>query len=240
MRQERVPLQTPPSQCPAFFLFPDHPFTDGQLVPLSVLAHTCTCRPVCHSNNKHLNRASTKSRQQAAAASEDSTSSSGLSPAAAELMAVVAEALAKLLLHQRTWLRRYTNYTATLPNSSTAAADVEMMAQQQQQPLPPDSQQQQARLLQRGLALLLQLQFHPASAGVTQVCQRLSVFFDVFSAASIGNRLQLAAACVPAARQALHVTNTKKHPAPLLVKYVLQLLQHARLRDEQELADGEL
>lgn len=98
--------------------------------------------------------------------------------------------------------------------------------------LPPDSQQQQSRLLQRALALLLQLQFHPATATVTQVCQCLSVFFDVFTAASESNRLQLAATCLHAARQALNV-KSKKHPAPLLMKYVLQLLQQARLQREQ-------
>jgi hypothetical protein len=86
-------------------------------------------------------------------------------------------------------------------------------------------------LLRRALARLLQLQFHPATASVAQVCQCLSVYFDVFSAASEANRLQLAAACLPAARQALHISS-KKHPAPLLVKYVLQLLQQGSSQQE--------
>jgi hypothetical protein len=103
--------------------------------------------------------------------------------------------------------------------------------------LPADSQQAQARLLQSALALLLQLQFHPATASLTEVCQRLSVFFDVFTAASEANQLQLAAACLPATRQALHL-KTKRHPAPLLAKYVLQLLQQARLRQEQQAGEG--
>jgi hypothetical protein len=143
-------------------------------------------------------------------------------------MAVLAEFLAKLLLHQRAWLRHYSP-AAAMPDADaldTAAG-----------PAAPDSQQQQARLLQSALALLLQLQFHPATATLTEVCQRLSVFFDVFSAASEGNELQLAAACLPAARQALHM-KVKKHPAPLLAKYVLQLLQQARLRRERDEPEG--
>jgi hypothetical protein len=142
-------------------------------------------------------------------------------------MAVVAESLAKLLLHQRAWLRHY-------PPSSQSAAAQDAGAGR---PVAPDSQQQQARLLQSALALLLQLQFHPATATLTEVCQRLSVFFDVFSAASEGNQLQLAAACLPAARQALHM-KVKKHPAPLLAKYVLQLLQQARLRRARDESEG--
>ena len=63
------------------------------------------------------------------------------------------------------------------------------------------------------------------------------MFFDVFGAAPEANQLQLAAACLPAARQALHL-KTKKHPAPLLAKYVLQLLQQARLRREQAVSDS--
>jgi hypothetical protein len=91
-------------------------------------------------------------------------------------------------------------------------------------PFPPDSRQQQARLLRRALALLLQLQFHPATEAAMELRQCLSVFFDVFTAASGEFRLQLVAAALPAARQALHVVS-KKNPAALLVKYVLQLLQ---------------
>lgn len=102
--------------------------------------------------------------------------------------------------------------------------------------LPADSQQQQARLLQRALALLLQLQFHPATEAASQLCQCLSVFFEVFAAAAEANRLQLAAACLPAGRQCLHVV-AKKHPAPLLVKYVLQLLQQAQLREAAAAAE---
>lgn len=167
-----------------------------------------------------LRRPSTKAR----AAAEDCA----LSASAAELMAVVAESLAKLLLHQSAWLRHYS------PSSPAAAAAQDADAAW---PAAPDSQQQQARLLQSALALLLQLQFHPATAALTEVCQRLSVFFDVFSAASEGKQLQLAAACLPAARQALHM-KVKKHPAPLLAKYVLQLLQQARLRREQAESEG--
>lgn len=170
-----------------------------------------------------------------------------LSASAAGLMAAVAETLAKLLMHQRTWLRHYPQHSlpanaAGQPSSSAgekphgSAADAAAAAQPVQ--LPPDSQQGQARLLQSALALLLQLQFHPATASLTEVCQRLSVFFDVFSAASEANQLQLAAACLPAARQALHL-KTKRHPTPLLAKYVLQLLQQARLRQEQQAAAGD-
>lgn len=163
------------------------------------------------------------------------TDESVLSVPAAELMAVVAEALAKLLLHQRAWLRHYPSY---VPPANAHPANTADAAAAQPVQLPADSQQQQARLLQSALALLLQLQFQPATANsLTEVCQRLSVFFDVFGAASEANQLQLAAACLPAARQALHL-KTKKHPAPLLAKYVLQLLQQARLRREQAITDG--
>lgn len=151
-------------------------------------------------------RPSTKSK--AAAGSEGA-----LSAAAADLMAVVAETLAKLLLHQRAWLRQYQPHpaaaAAALADPATGTANSEEQSSSRGAPcpvqLPADSQQQQALLLQASLALLLQLQFHPATAGVTQVCQCLSVFFDVFCAASDANRLQLAAACLPAARQALHI-----------------------------------
>jgi hypothetical protein len=78
--------------------------------------------------------------------------------------------------------------------------------------------------LRRALTLLLQLQFHPATEAAMELRQCLSVFFDVFTAASGEFRLQLVAAVLPAARQALHVV-CKKNPAALLVKYVLQLLQ---------------
>jgi hypothetical protein len=141
-------------------------------------------------------------------------------------MAVVAETLAKLLLHQRAWLRQYQPHQPKAHTDAAAAAGTGAHAADGSADkahgdearssqgvggvggpvqLPPDSQQQQALLLQAALALLLQLQFHPATAGVTQVCQCLSVFFDVFCAACEANRLQLAAACLPAARQALHI-----------------------------------
>lgn len=157
-----------------------------------------------------------------------------LPAAAANLIAVVAETLAKLLLHQRVWLRHYPHHAApatTATAAQQAGTPAALLGQQGIQ-LPADSRQQQAVLLQGALALLLQLQFHPATAAVTEVGQRLSVFFDVFSAASKGYCLQLAAACLPAARQALHV-KSKKQPAPLLAKYVLQLLQQASARREQ-------
>jgi hypothetical protein len=144
----------------------------------------------------------------------------------------VAESLAKLLLHQRAWLRQYAPFAA----APDGGGDGDGVAASGRLParLPPVSRQQQARLLQRGLALLLQLQFHPATESSSQLCQCLSVFFDVFAAAADGNRLQLAAACLPAARQSLHVT-AKRAPAPLLVKYVLQLLASAaRPADEGE------
>jgi hypothetical protein len=154
-----------------------------------------------------------------------------LPAAAADLIAAVAETLAKLLLHQRVWLRHYPHHAGPDTAAQKAGAPVALRGQQAIQ-LPADSRQQQALLLQGALALLLQLQFHPATAAVTEVGQRLFVFFDVFSAASEGYCLQLAAACLPAARQALHV-KSKKQPAPLLAKYVLQLLQQARARREQ-------
>jgi hypothetical protein len=109
-------------------------------------------------------------------------------------------------------------------------------------PFPPGSRQQQARLLRRALALLLQLQFHPATEAAVELRQCLSVFFDVFTAASGEFRLQLVAALLPAARQALHVV-CKKNPAALLVKYVLQLLQATDSGDseqhQQQLPAGE-
>jgi hypothetical protein len=90
--------------------------------------------------------------------------------------------------------------------------------------LPPDSQQLQARLLRNALSLLLQLQFHPATEQAQRLRQCLSLFLDVF-AAGAELQLQLAAACLPAARAALHLGNSKKNSAALLVKQVLQLLQ---------------
>lgn len=195
----------------------------------SVGVYVCVCVFCC--------RPSTKAK----AAPEEAV----LSASAAGLMAAVAETLAKLLMHQRAWLRHYPQHSppanaagqASSAGESHGAAAAGPAAAQPVQ-LPPDSQQAQARLLQSALALLLQLQFHPATASLTEVCQRLSVFFDVFSAASEANQLQLAAACLPAARQALHL-KTKRHPAPLLAKYVLQLLQQARLRQEQQDAAGD-
>jgi hypothetical protein len=159
-------------------------------------------------------------RNRAAAASE-ADGCGGVSAASAELFAVLAESLAKLLLHQRAWLRQNAPPAGAGAGTSASAA--------------ADSQQQQGLLLQRALALLLQLQFHPATEAASQLCQCLSVFFDAFAAACEANRLQLAAACLPAARQSLHVAVTKKHPAPLLVKYVLQLLAHT----EAEPGSGE-
>jgi hypothetical protein len=108
-------------------------------------------------------------------------------------------------------------------------------------PFPPDSRQQQARLLRRALALLLQLQFHPATEAAMELRQCLSVFFDVFTAASGEFRLQLVAAVLPAARQALHVVS-KKNPAALLVKYVLQLLQATEggVEQQQQMTAGEI
>lgn len=196
------------------------------LRPLCV--YVCACVLCCRPNAK------------AKAATEEPV----LSASAAGLMAAVAETLAKLLMHQRAWLRHYPQHLLPAnaagqpsstgePHGSAAGAAAAQPVQ-----LPPDSQQAQARLLQSALALLLQLQFHPATASRTEVCQRLSVFFDVFSAASEANQLQLAAACLPAARQALHL-KTKRHPAPLLAKYVLQLLQQARLRQEQQATAGD-
>lgn len=137
----------------------------------------------------------------------------------ADLLATLAEALAKLLLHQRAWLRRY-----ALPAAPGCAA-----------PAPggddgdlSDSQQQQARLLRRALSLLLLLQFHPATEGADRLRQCLPVFFDAFASGAgptaAAHRLQLVTAVLPAAQQAL-VLACKKQPAPLLIKFVMQLLQ---------------
>ncbi|KAF6263324.1 nuclear condensing complex subunit [Scenedesmus sp. NREL 46B-D3] len=169
-----------------------------------------------------------------------------LPDATAELLAAVAESLCKLLLHQRAWLRHYEHYTpAAAPAAAAGRHEAELAATPPPAgavvaataagnvPFPPDSRQQQARLLRRALALLLQLQFHPATEAATELRQCLSVFFNVFTAASGEFRLQLVAAVLPAARQALHVV-CKKNPAALLVKYVLQLLQATEGDESQQ------
>uniref|UniRef100_A0A383VSX8 Nuclear condensin complex subunit 3 C-terminal domain-containing protein n=1 Tax=Tetradesmus obliquus TaxID=3088 RepID=A0A383VSX8_TETOB len=168
-----------------------------------------------------------------------------LPAATAELLAAVAESLCKLLLHQRAWLRHYEHYAPAAAPAAAAAggsSDVEHSATPPPPaaaaatcaaPFPPGSRQQQARLLRRALALLLQLQFHPATEAAIELRQCLSVFFDVFTAANAEFRLQLVAAVMPAARQALHVV-CKKNPAALLVKYVLQLLQATDSGDAEQ------
>eukprot|EP00775_Hariotina_reticulata_P011494 gene11494-11637_t len=175
-----------------------------------------------------------------------------LSSAAADLLAAVAESLCKFLLYQRVWLPRYkSSPIAPLHNPLIAVSALPAGQAEPEQyhadagagpatpatlqptssvvasstvPLPPDSQQLQVRLLRNALSLLLQLHFHPATEQALRLRQCLSVFLDVFAGAA-EPRLQLAAACLPAARAALHMCNSKKNSAALLVKQVLQLLQ---------------
>lgn len=168
--------------------------------------------------------------------------STTLSASSTELLSAVAEAVAKLLLHQRTWLRRYVHWTRPVAATEGASADGQWATPGQQNaigtvPFPPDSQQHQALLLVKALALLLQLQFHPAAESAVQLHQCLSMFFEVFAAAAREYRLQLVAACLPAARQALHV-NGKQNPAALLVKSVVELLQQSQLRQQRQPAAG--
>lgn len=167
-----------------------------------------------------------------------------LTSSSAELLCAVGESLAKLLLHQRTWLRRYmhcAHRTAPLdgrPDSLSTPAQASSIAAAGTVSFPPDSQQHQALLLVKALALLLQLLFHPATVSAVQLRQCLAVFFEVFAAAAMEYRLQLVAACLPAARQALHL-NSKQNSAVLLVKSVTELLQHQHTPKQQQLAAGE-
>lgn len=140
----------------------------------------------------------------------------------------MAESLCKLLLHQRAWLKYYATSPAASHAGTGGVGEHSSFVQ-----LPADSRKQQALLLCSALSLLLQLQFHPATESALALRQCLSVFFDVFTAAAPEFRLQLVAACSSAARSALHIVS-KKNPAALLVKYVLQLLQATHVGSEQQ------
>jgi hypothetical protein len=142
-----------------------------------------------------------------------------LSDSAAEFLAAAAEALAKLLLHHRVWLRAAA--------ATAGAADAEALA---------DACPSAASGVLRGaLSLLLLLNFHPATEAAPKLRQCLSVFFDAFAAAPGGgaaaareHRRLLAAAALPAARAALGLGGGRaaaaKQPAPSALRFVAQLV----------------
>lgn len=73
------------------------------------------------------------------------------------------------------------------------------------------------------LTSLLVAFFHPMSEGWDRMRQCLTVFFDTYARGGEKHIRNLADALLPAARQLLQV-NSRKNPAPLLIKYLLQLI----------------
>ncbi|KAI8474193.1 MAG: hypothetical protein J3K34DRAFT_518335 [Monoraphidium minutum] len=140
----------------------------------------------------------------------------------AALLSSAAEALAKLMLHQRLWLR-----AAAAGGGGGAGA--------------PQCPSAAPAALRKALSTLLLLHFHPLTEGLPRLRQCLAVFFDVLASDQAGaaaQRAALAAAALPAARAAHTLGGGRaaaaKQPAPLLLRFALQLL----LQGAPAAADG--
>ncbi|KAK9811687.1 hypothetical protein WJX72_008386 [[Myrmecia] bisecta] len=115
------------------------------------------------------------------------------------LASAIAEGLAKLLMHQQLWEGPPADAAATKGLEQSDAVKV--------------------------LSRLLVAYFDPATERAAHLRQCLSVFFHTFAAFSARNQRCLALAFLPAARLALSCGPAKKSPAPLLMRFMLQLLQ---------------